>query len=171
MLFNSLPFVVFLPIVYVLYRMLGRRAQNLFLLAASYVFYGWWDWRFLSLIVFSSFVDYVAALFIQASEKARVRRAGLGASLVTQLGLLGLFKDWDFGVTAMCDPLRGLGVAAQPKTLGLILPSPRDGERIESGALARLRDDWALPDQGARMARTSASTGAVFGERRSAIAC
>ncbi|MFN7972945.1 MAG: MBOAT family O-acyltransferase [Acidobacteriota bacterium] len=122
MLFNALPFFVFLPIVYLAYWALPRRGQNLLLLAASYVFYGWWDWRFLSLIVFSSAIDYVAGLCIHRSESPGVRRAWLGLSLVTQLGILAAFKYYDFGITAMSDLLSTLGVPFHPRTLRLILP-------------------------------------------------
>ena len=65
MLFNSIDFAIFLPVTFALYWAIGgerRRLQNLLLLAASYLFYGWWDWRFLGLIIFSSLVDYVVGL-------------------------------------------------------------------------------------------------------------
>jgi len=73
MLFNSFAFLLFLPIVYVGYWMLSRRAQNWFLLSASYVFYGWWDWRFLGLIVLSSAVDYFVGLRMAAEERLSAR--------------------------------------------------------------------------------------------------
>jgi D-alanyl-lipoteichoic acid acyltransferase DltB (MBOAT superfamily) len=77
MLFNSIEFAAFLPIIFLLYWSIGSekiRIQNIFLLAASYFFYGWWDWRFLSLIVMSSFVDFVLgqAIFNEENKKKRV---------------------------------------------------------------------------------------------------
>ena len=75
MLFNSLPFLVFLPAVYLLYWLLPLRKQNVLLLVASYVFYGWWDWRFLSLIILSSAVDFVAGQRIEQSTSTTARRA------------------------------------------------------------------------------------------------
>ncbi|MDA1242343.1 MAG: hypothetical protein O2947_04265, partial [Bacteroidetes bacterium] len=113
MLFNSLEFLLFLPIVFAAYWILNKwidrgpgvlRAQNLLLLIASYVFYGWWDWRFLSLIAFSTVVDYAVGLQIAkanardlpddapAEARSRSARHWLWVSLAVNLGLLGYFK-------------------------------------------------------------------------------
>ena len=77
MLFNSLDFAIFLPIVFVSYWLLTDRnikVQNALIVLASYVFYGWWDWRFLSLIIFSSFVDYSIGLALSKTNKEKKRK-------------------------------------------------------------------------------------------------
>lgn len=73
MLFNSFPFLIFLPVVFLLYWFVfkGRRWQNLLLVIASYVFYGWWDWRCLGLIVLTSFCSYYSGLLIERFEDKR----------------------------------------------------------------------------------------------------
>lgn len=94
MLFNSLDFAVFLPIVFVLYWFLFNRklkVQNLLIVVASYVFYGWWDWRFLSLILFSSIVDYSIGIFLNREKKPLKRKALLWTSIIINLGFLGFF--------------------------------------------------------------------------------
>ena len=101
MIFNSLEFAIFLPVVFLLYWLvLGRKrkAQNGFLVIASYVFYGWWDWRFLFLIFASSLVDYVVGLCLGKVDDANhgKRKILLGTSLVVNLGLLGVFKYYNF---------------------------------------------------------------------------
>ncbi len=119
MLFNSLTFLVFLPAVFAIYWALPRRGQNAFLIAASYVFYGWWDWRFLGLIVLSSLVDYQAGPGI---ARGRAPRRWLAASLVANLGTLAVFKYLDFGIETMSALLESLGLEGHPQTLGLVLP-------------------------------------------------
>src|SRR5438046_961782 len=98
MVFNAYPFLVFLPVVFLLYWALPRRPQNLLLVLASYVFYGWWDWRFLPLLWFSTAIDFAAGLGIERARTPRGRKAWLALSLVTQLGLLAVFKYLDFGI-------------------------------------------------------------------------
>lgn len=122
MVFNSLVFLAFLSVVFLAYWGLGRRAQNLLLAAAGFVFYGWWDWRFLGLVVFSIVVDYAAGIRIEEARTDRGRRAWLGVSLVTQLGMLGFFKYYDFGVESMAALLRSVGFDAHPEPLRLVLP-------------------------------------------------
>ena len=103
MLFNSVPFLLFMPLVFIAYWLLqrwtttapGLRAQNVLLLGASYAFYGWWDVRFLGLIALSTVVDYAAGLGIQRAQGAG-RRGWLAASLLFNLGLLGYFKYANF---------------------------------------------------------------------------
>ena len=93
MLFNSFEFSLFLPIVFALYWLVNNRdlkAQNALLLIASYVFYGWWDWRFLGLIFLSSTIDYLVGLKLSKTEDSTKRRNLLGWSLFANLGLLGL---------------------------------------------------------------------------------
>jgi len=80
MLFNSIEFLIFFPIIFVLYWFVFDKKlqlQNILLLISSYIFYAWWDWRFLSLIIFSSFVDYFAGLKIEASKTTKERKKWL----------------------------------------------------------------------------------------------
>lgn len=125
MLFNSLDFAVFVPVVFVVYWFaLGRRTewQNLFILAASYVFYGWWDWRFLSLIFLSSCVDYFVGLGLGAAVKERTRRLLLLTSITVDLGLLGFFKYYNFFAESFSTAFSLLGYQWDPTTLRIILP-------------------------------------------------
>src|SRR5258706_4363696 len=96
MLFNSYIFWVFFAGVFILYRRLRHKGQNYMLLVASYVFYAYWDWRFLLLMLFSTVVDYFAAIGIGESQSQRRRKMILIASNCLQLGLLGIFKYYDF---------------------------------------------------------------------------
>ena len=121
MLFNSVDFLIFLPIVLVVYYCLTRKAQNLLLLAASYLFYGWWDWRFVSLLLISTFVDYWAGLFI-ADSRGRRRKAFLLLSICVNLGILGFFKYFNFFVASAVDLLTQLGLEPNIPLLQIILP-------------------------------------------------
>ena len=99
MLFNSIDFALFLPIVFLIYWVIlggNRNEQNIFLLVSSYVFYGWWDWRFLSLILFSTFLDYYLGKFIYRATSENHRKLFLFVSLLTNLGLLAFFKYYNF---------------------------------------------------------------------------
>ncbi len=125
MLFNSFAFAVFLPVVFVLYWLLQRsplKAQNLFLLVASYVFYGWWDWRFLILIFASSLTDYMVGRGLATTGDDQRRKLLVGASLVVNLGLLGYFKYYNFFIESVSDLLRMLGMHPSVSTLSIILP-------------------------------------------------
>jgi D-alanyl-lipoteichoic acid acyltransferase DltB (MBOAT superfamily) len=122
MLFNSLQFFAFLAVVYALYLGLSHRWQNRLLLAASYLFYGSWNWRFLSLIFLSTLVDYVVAQRIHAETDDRRRRQYLFVSLAVNLGVLGVFKYFNFFVGSMIDLLNGLGLELDWQTLHIVLP-------------------------------------------------
>ncbi len=125
MIFNSIAFAIFLIVVFVSYWAIQRfqlRWQNLFLLIASYVFYGWWDWRFLGLIAFSSFVDYTVGLRMDASDDDTVRRRWLYVSLISNLGLLGVFKYYNFFVGSFADLLTTVGLEPSFSTLRIVLP-------------------------------------------------
>ena len=122
MVFNSIGFFVFLAIVYTLYRVLGHRAQNRMLLVASYVFYGAWDWRFLSLIAASTVVDYTIGLRMRAASDPVTRKHLLWISLGSNLGLLGIFKYFNFFVGSFVDLIGQLGLPFNWETLSIILP-------------------------------------------------
>ncbi|MEM6468409.1 MAG: MBOAT family protein [Planctomycetota bacterium] len=123
MSFSSFEFAVFFLVVFTVYVGTSRqlRAQNLVLLIASYVFYGWWDWRFLGLIALSSIVDFVAGQAIHRSS-GRQRALWLLFSLTTNLGLLGVFKYFDFFADSFANVLNTIGFRADAFTLGLVLP-------------------------------------------------
>lgn len=129
MAFNSFAFAVFLPVVVGLYWLLYRRTrwQNWLLLVASYVFYGWWDWRFLSLLAISTVVDHLVASRIHTisgtdADSERRRRRWLVLSVVTNLGILGFFKYFNFFAGSMQALLASVGVEADPFYLNVILP-------------------------------------------------
>ncbi|MBI2301546.1 MAG: MBOAT family protein [Armatimonadetes bacterium] len=124
MLFNSVTFAVFFAAFYVLY-LAGRRSrvlQNVLLLLGGYLFYGWWDWRFLSLLWISTISDYFFGLAIHGAE-TEGRRLGLVRLAVTiQLALLGVFKYFDFFATSAQHVLQSLGLQVQPLLLHVALP-------------------------------------------------
>jgi D-alanyl-lipoteichoic acid acyltransferase DltB (MBOAT superfamily) len=125
MLFNSLAFALFLPLVFVLYWSVFKRnlkLQNLFIVIVSYLFYGWWDWRFLGLIIFSTIVDYTVACQLQKCKVEKQRKVLLGVSLFFNLGLLGFFKYFNFFVNSWVDAWQLVDVNVQTSTLNIILP-------------------------------------------------
>jgi len=122
MLFNSWVFPVFFLIVFALYVRLRHRPQNLLLLMASYVFYGWWDWRFLSLLAISTVVDYHCAQRLQSTEDPRRRKLFLYLSLCVNLGFLGFFKYFNFFCGSAESLLLQLGMQPDMPTLQIILP-------------------------------------------------
>lgn len=108
MLFNSIEFALFLPIVFAFYWMIGYlhigetwklRLQNAFVILASYVFYGWWDWRFLILIAFTSLCSWGSGLLIARAKSDNGAKAWLTANIVINIGILAVFKYYDFFVT------------------------------------------------------------------------
>ncbi len=124
MSFNSVTFLLLLPAVVLLSAALRSRLrlQNLFLLAFSLFFYGYWDWRFLLLMMATIGVDYSVALRIAASASPVARRRWLLLSLVSNLGLLGTFKYYDFFAASLSALLARMGVQASLPMLNLILP-------------------------------------------------
>ncbi len=104
------------------YVLLPHKPQNRFLLVASYVFYGFWDWRFLGLILFSTVVDYLIGLKLFREDNPRMRKLFLWLSLCTNLGLLGVFKYFNFFVDTFADLLTQIGMSTNPTTLSIILP-------------------------------------------------
>ncbi len=124
MLFPTITFAVFLALVLAVHTVLLERptAWKASMLVASYVFYGWWDWRFLTLIWISTGVDFVSGRAIHATEDPTRRRLWLWCSLGTNLGMLGFFKCAGFFVDSFVDLLGGLGIEASAGPLGIILP-------------------------------------------------
>lgn len=124
MLFNSISFLIFLPVVFSLYWMLSRHryAQNVLLLAASYVFYGWWDWRYLFLIFGCSLVNYVAGNVIFRSQRRFVRIGALVVCCFVCLGALGVFKYYNFFVQSFAALFECVGIHWSPMVLKVMLP-------------------------------------------------
>jgi D-alanyl-lipoteichoic acid acyltransferase DltB (MBOAT superfamily) len=124
MLFNSLAFVAFFTAVYGGYMLLRRNyvLQNRFLLVASYIFYGFWDWRFLGLLAGVTLVNYYAGRAISRTDDPRTRNGWLAFALVASLGTLAFFKYVNFFADSAASLLRSIGFAADPITLHLILP-------------------------------------------------
>ncbi len=122
MLFNSLQFLVFFIIVYGLYLALEHKWQNRMLLVASYIFYSAWDWRFSSLIVFSTVLNYFCGLRIHATDDVKKRKFFLIVSLIGNLGILGFFKYFNFFMANFYGLFNYFGIALQGRTLNIILP-------------------------------------------------
>lgn len=126
MVFNSLEFFIFLPTVFFLYWFVFKKhlkAQNILILVASYLFYGLWDWRFLSLILLSTLIDYVVALKIHATNAPNTRKRWLWVSIFFNLGLLGFFKYYNFFVDSWVDMVSLFGYEIKSTwTLRVILP-------------------------------------------------
>lgn len=125
--FNSFEYLIFLPVVFLLYWFLFRtvRWRNLFLVAASYVFYGWWDWRFLGLIMFSTLTGYVSGLMIGAANnggRSAKAKMWLWLCVGINLGILFLFKYFDFFVQSFRRLLGVFAYNADWVTLNLVLP-------------------------------------------------
>jgi alginate O-acetyltransferase complex protein AlgI len=124
MLFDSTIYVLFLTLVVLIYWRLPFRKQNYFLLAASYFFYGWWDWRFLILMAGSTLVDYVVARKIAATSNERTRRLLLLFSLILNFSFLGVFKYFNFFVDSAAHLAALLGLKQIPISLWRILLPP-----------------------------------------------
>ena len=124
MIFNSPIFAIFLLIVFAIYWSLNKtlKLQNLFIVVASYFFYGWWDWRFLSLLFASSIIDFTTAYYIQRSGKISTRKILIAISLFANLGMLGTFKYYDFFVTSFVTAFAELGIHLNVSTLNIVLP-------------------------------------------------
>lgn len=124
MLFNSFAFTLFLPVVFILYWGVTKtlKQQNILLLIASYFFYGCWDWRFLFLLAFSTFLDFFTGLKIMNAGTKRSKQAWLWTSIIVNLGFLGFFKYYNFFVSSFAEALANVGLHVNPWTLTVILP-------------------------------------------------
>jgi alginate O-acetyltransferase complex protein AlgI len=125
MLFNSLDFAIFLPIVFLLYWFVVQKnlkLQNTLIVVASYIFYGWWDWRFLSLIIFSTVVDYLIGQRLRTEVKQPKRKVLLWTSIVVNLGFLGFFKYYNFFLENFVDTFSLFGMQINANSLNIILP-------------------------------------------------
>lgn len=125
MLFNSIEFAIFLPVVFIVYWFLLKnkiKLQNFFLLLSSYIFYGWWDWRFLSLIFISSSVDYFVGLKLQECNIDSKRKKLLFISVFINLSILVIFKYYNFFITSFIDAFSLFGRSLEISRLNLVLP-------------------------------------------------
>lgn len=125
MLFNSIDFAIFLPIVFFLYWFVTNnnlKLQNLLIIVASYIFYGWWDYRFLALIVFSSFLDYSIGIGLSRYEEKTKRKFLLCLSLLVNLGFLGFFKYYNFFLDNFVEAFSFFGKDISVRGLDIILP-------------------------------------------------
>ena len=125
MLFNSIDFAIFLPIVFILYWFVTNKnlkLQNLLIVVSSYLFYGWWDWRFLLLIFFSTIVDYSVGQKLRNEENQLKRKLLLWASILVNLGLLGFFKYYNFFLDNFITAFLFFGREIQGNSLNIILP-------------------------------------------------
>jgi len=125
MLFNSLSFLLFFVLVFFLYWFIfknNRKYQNCLLLVSSYIFYGWWDWRFLSLIIISTLVDFYVGKTLGKIAKSKQRKLLLLLSLSVNIGLLGFFKYYNFFIENWIEAWANFGVTMHHSTLQIILP-------------------------------------------------
>ncbi len=125
MLFNSIDFAIFLPIVFILYWFVvnkNLKLQNFLIVAASYFFYGWWDWRFLSLILFSTIVDYTIGLRLTKQDNKSKRKVLLLISILVNLGFLGFFKYYNFFLDNFITAFSFFGTEINANSLNIILP-------------------------------------------------
>ena len=123
--FNSIDFAIFLPVVFFIYWFVvgGKlKSQNLLIVLASYVFYACWDWRFLSLILFSTLVDYSVGRCLSTQNNLAMRKLLLWVSLVVNLGLLGFFKYYNFFLESFSHAFTFCGFECNANSLSIILP-------------------------------------------------
>ena len=138
MFFNSLAFAVFLPIVFFLYWFVFNKTkstQNALLIIASYYFYSCWDWRFLFLLVFSTFLDYYTGIQIEKGKSERSRKFWFWLSVLTNLGFLGVFKYYNFFAASFSELLNSVGIQASPILLNVILPVGISFFNLNSGII------------------------------------
>jgi alginate O-acetyltransferase complex protein AlgI len=125
MLFNSIGFAIFLPIVFIIYWFVTSKnlvIQNSFFLFASYIFYSWWDWRFLFILVIISILNYLVGININNTEKERNRKSWFIAGILINIGVLGVFKYYNFFIDSFIDLASLIGYYLPRSTTNIILP-------------------------------------------------
>jgi alginate O-acetyltransferase complex protein AlgI len=125
MLFNTINFAIFLPIIFLLYWFVANnnlKIQNLLLLFSSYFFYACWDWRFLFLLIFSTLLDYYTGIKISAGKNDKIKKFWFILSISINLGFLGVFKYYNFFAESLADVFSHVGITIHPFTLQIILP-------------------------------------------------
>ena len=124
MIFNSIDFAIFLPIVFFLYWFVvnkNLKLQNFLVVVSSYFFYGWWDWRFLSLILFSTIIDYLIGISLSKQENQTKRKLLLWTSIIINLGFLGFFKYYNFFLDNFITSFSFFGTEINANSLNIIL--------------------------------------------------
>ena len=125
MIFNSLDFAVFLPIVFYIYWFIANKSikhQNSLIVISSYIFYGWWDWRFLSLILFSTLIDYSVGIKLSKEKNLSKRKLLLWVSILVNFGFLGFFKYYNFFLYNFTSAFSFFGKELNSNSLNIILP-------------------------------------------------
>ena len=125
MLFNSISFLLFLPVVFVVYWWVNKkslRLQNGLLLVASYFFYACWDWRFLFLLLFSTALDYFTGIKMEEAKNETNKKRWFWLSIIVNIGFLGIFKYYNFFADSFAEALSGIGIHTNFWTLKVILP-------------------------------------------------
>jgi len=126
MSFVSIAFIIFLPITFLLYWLMAQRPrwQNQFMVLVSYIFYGWWDWRFLLLIAITSFCSYFTGLAIDATNVQKRKQYWVAVNIIVNLGILAFFKYFNFFIISFCQLAQSLSFSASPDSLLLKLVLP-----------------------------------------------
>lgn len=125
MLFNSIEYLIFLPLVFLLYWFVFNKRhvlQNLFLIAAGLLFYGWWDWRFLILLLFTAGIDYLVGRLLEITEVEIKRKWIIFLSLAVNIGVLGFFKYFNFFADSLITAFNGIGIHLQARSINIALP-------------------------------------------------
>lgn len=126
MVFNSVSFLIFFALFFHLYWWINNKGsvkwRNIYLIIASYIFYGWWDWRFLGLIAISSLADYIIGIKISTAQSRHLRKSLLIASISINLGILGFFKYFNFFIESLAILFNNLNIPFHAGTLEIILP-------------------------------------------------
>ena len=124
MLFNSIAFLIFLPLVFSIYWIAQRnwKIQNLIVVIASYVFYGWWDYRFLGLLFLSTFLSFLSGLLIAKNTSDKSRKWICASNIIINLSILGYFKYFNFFVENLQQGLAVFGYQLDGITQDVILP-------------------------------------------------
>ena len=125
MLFNSIDFAIFIPVVFILYWFVTNKnlkLQNILIVFASYIFYGWWDWRFLSLILFSTIIDYFIGINLEKQQNIFKRKTLLWTSILLNLGFLGFFKYYNFFLDNFISAFSFFGTNLNANSLNIVLP-------------------------------------------------
>ncbi len=125
MLFNSIDFALFLPLVFLLYWFVvnkNLKFQNILLLVSSYFFYACWDWRFLFLLMFSTLLDFYSGIKMEEADTAKNRKFWFWSSIIINLGFLGVFKYYNFFAESFALAVGNLGFTVNPSTIMVILP-------------------------------------------------
>jgi D-alanyl-lipoteichoic acid acyltransferase DltB (MBOAT superfamily) len=125
MFFNSIDFAIFLPVVFFLYWFAANKnltIQNALVVVASYVFYGWWNWRFLFLIVFSTFTDYLVGVLLSKTAEPKNRKILLWTSIIVNISFLGFFKYYNFFADNFAAVFSLFGIKFSANHLNIILP-------------------------------------------------